>query len=85
MPEIELARLLYLAGFALILVGIVVLIVNTFFYKKEAKRGEIGGVIFIGPFPIIFGTSRRMVKIMLITVFAFVVVILLALLLPQVI
>ena len=85
MPNAELASLLYIAGFAFILVGIIILAMNTLLHKKGTRKGEIGGVILIGPFPIIFGTSSRMIKIMLIIAFAFIAVILLTALLPYLI
>ncbi len=85
MPNMELANLLYLAGFVLILVGIIILAMNTFIHKKGTRKGEIGGVILIGPFPIIFGTSSRMMKIMLIIAVAFIAIILLTTFLPYLI
>lgn len=82
MPTLELASLLYIAGFAFILIGIIILAMNMFFRKKGKHKGEVGGVILIGPFPIIFGTSSRMMKVMLIIAFAFVAIILFMTLLP---
>ncbi len=83
MTNLELVRFVYLAGSALIVVGIMILAMNMFFHRREIRRGEIGGIILIGPFPIVFGTSRRMMKIMLITAFAIVAIILLAFFLPN--
>ena len=85
MPNPELAGFLYLAGFAFILIGIIILVMNVLFHQKEARRGEIGGVILIGPFPIVFGTSSRMRKIMLTIGFAFVAIVLLTTFLPHLI
>jgi len=85
MPSAELASFLYLAGLALILVGIIIVAMNMFFQRKGTRKGEVGAVILIGPFPIVFGTSRRMMKIMLIIAFAFVAIILLATFLPYLI
>jgi len=85
MPSTELASFLYLAGLALILVGIIIVAMNMFFQRKGTRKGEVGAVIFIGPFPIVFGTSGRMMKIMLIIAFAFVAIILLATFLPYLI
>mgnify|MGYP003882005631 CR=1 FL=1 len=47
--------ILILAGFLLLLFGAV----------KGAERAEGGGVILIGPFPIAFGTSEGIAKLML--------------------
>jgi len=85
MPNLELAGLLYLVGFTLILVGMIILAVNIFLHKGEARKGEVGGVILIGPFPIIFGTSRRMMKIMLIIALALIAIILSTTFLPYLI
>lgn len=77
MPNPEFASLLYSAGFILMLVGIVILAVNMLSQKKRRGRGEFGAVILIGPFPIVFGTSSRMMKIMLVIALVFIGVILL--------
>jgi uncharacterized protein (TIGR00304 family) len=80
MSNAELASILYSAGFILVLAGVLILAVNMLFRKTSggAKgRGEVGGVILIGPFPIVFGTSGRMMKIMFALAFLFIAVILL--------
>jgi uncharacterized protein (TIGR00304 family) len=55
--------LLILAGFALIVTGIVVSVVKSL-GEGEASV-EAGGVVFIGPIPVVFGTSRGVVWIAL--------------------
>ena len=80
MSNAELANILYSAGFILVLGGVLILAVNMLFRKtlRGGKgRGQVGGVILIGPFPIVFGTSGRMMKIMLALAFVFIAVILL--------
>jgi uncharacterized protein (TIGR00304 family) len=55
-----------LFGLALILIGIFAIVIGLLIlaFSKSAKI-ESGGVVFIGPFPIIFGTSERIVYIVL--------------------
>lgn len=54
--------MLFLAGFVIIFVAAVLLILAT--AKGKAKiRG--GGVLIIGPFPIVFGTDKESVKTLL--------------------
>lgn len=77
MANTELVSLLYWVGFILTVAGMVILAVNMLFQKKRQGRSGFGGVILIGPFPIVFGTSRRMMKIMLVIALVFIAVILL--------
>ncbi|HEX9260918.1 MAG TPA: DUF131 domain-containing protein [Candidatus Bathyarchaeia archaeon] len=46
--------MLLMLGFAIIIVGIIILAVASFLSGGSAS---IGGVIFIGPFPIVFGAG----------------------------
>ena len=50
---------LVLVGFILVIVGFVLMIVGSLLQTKT--RVESGGVILIGPFPIIWGTNRSIV------------------------
>lgn len=64
-------QLLWSLGFTLIVAGItVVLIAVALFFRKGAKSSKEkvkgGGIIFIGPIPIIFGTDKETIKIILI-------------------
>jgi uncharacterized protein (TIGR00304 family) len=77
MSSAELASILYSAGFILVIVGVIILAMNMLLQKERRGRGEVGGVVLIGPFPIVFGTSGRMMKIMLALAFVFIAVILL--------
>ena len=54
-------------GVALILIGIFAIVIGLLIlaFSRSAKV-ESGGVIFIGPLPIIFGTSERIIYITLI-------------------
>jgi uncharacterized protein (TIGR00304 family) len=55
-----------LFGLALILIGIFAIVIGLLIlaFSRLAKV-EGGGIVFIGPFPIIFGTSERIVYIVL--------------------
>ncbi len=41
-----------LAGFAIIIIGIVLIVIASLL---NSSSGSVGGVVFIGPFPIVFG------------------------------
>jgi len=49
------------AGLLLVLVGLLLLVLGML---GAGGRVEGGGVVVIGPFPIAFGTSQRMAKVM---------------------
>lgn len=61
-------------GFLLIFLGIIVLVIGMFYEALKSsnnknnnrQRTEVGGVIFIGPIPIIFGSSKDIAKWMII-------------------
>lgn len=63
------AETLYGLGIALIFAGILIIIlavILAFFSNvKEAGKVKGGGAIIIGPFPIIFGTDKETVKMVL--------------------
>ena len=63
----SLAVILFTAGFTLIILGSIMLLL-TFIsrFREAAGRVNIGEIIFVGPFPIIFGSDRRFLRIMLI-------------------
>ena len=52
--------LLILAGFVLIFAGVVVSVARSLLGEGDVEA-EAGGVVFIGPIPIVFGTSRGVV------------------------
>jgi uncharacterized protein (TIGR00304 family) len=54
--------MLFLAGFVIIFVATVLLIFATAKGKAKIKGG---GVLIIGPFPIVFGTDKESVKTLL--------------------
>jgi len=63
----SLAVILFAAGFTLIILGSIMLLL-TFISRLRGAAGRvnIGGIIFVGPFPIIFGSDRRFLRMMLI-------------------
>ena len=62
-------QLLFTMGFILILTGFVMVFVAALllFFKAFRGKGRVrgGGVVMIGPFPIVFGTDRESVKMLL--------------------
>jgi len=57
-------------GFVLIVIGFIIIFVATFLliFHSAKTRGETrgAGVILLGPFPIIFGTDKQSVKVILV-------------------
>lgn len=64
------AQLLFYLGLALIFVGFGIVFVAALllFFASTKNRGKIkgGGAIIIGPFPIVFGTDKESVKLLLV-------------------
>ena len=62
-------QLLWTLGFILILAGFVMVFVAALLLFFKALRGKArvsgGGVVMIGPFPIVFGTDKESVKMLL--------------------
>lgn len=76
--------ILFLVGFALTVVGFIILIIASLWSRKaEPMKGGFGGVVLIGPLPIVFGSSRRMFRIMLIIAVLFVALILVLSVIPM--
>jgi len=52
-------------GFLLIFVGMLLIIASIIYegVKRRDVKVEGGGVVFIGPIPIVFGTNEKMVYI----------------------
>ena len=71
---------LVFAGFALVFLGVFLIVVGVLWSAfKGGREGsvEAGGVVFIGPIPIVFGSSERVAKYMLVLAFAVSLVLLL--------
>ncbi len=80
---------LVLLGLLLVIIGIVACIVGMLvFFIEAARRGEGekkvegGGLILIGPFPIVFGSSTKITRMMIILAIVLIVVFLILSLLP---
>lgn len=76
------AETLYGLGIALIFAGIiiVVLAVVLAFFSNVRDTGKVkgGGAVIVGPFPIIFGTDKESVKIVLLLSIALTVLLIVA-------
>ncbi|QKQ99672.1 DUF131 domain-containing protein [Metallosphaera tengchongensis] len=88
MSLIGIGILLIFVGFILIFLDIIVTMARSVRSReeteeeKQTEKREAGGIIFIGPIPIIFGTSKNIEKWMIIVALA-ITVILVALFLIQ--
>lgn len=73
-------ELLFAAGFILILVGLVVILVaaSLLFFRALREKGHArgAGLVMIGPFPMVFGTDRESVKVLLLLSIALIVLVL---------
>jgi len=65
--------ILLFAGFAIAFVAVILLVITA---MKEKGKVRGGGAVIIGPFPIIFGTDKEAVKILLLLSIALVTLIL---------
>lgn len=68
-----------LVGIALVFLGILLIFAGTFLSiipRGEGARAEVrgGGVILIGPFPIVFGTDAQSVKWLILLAIALMVI-----------
>ncbi|MCS7386103.1 MAG: DUF131 domain-containing protein [archaeon GB-1867-005] len=53
---------LIMLGLILMIIGIAIIVVGTLLTALKAGRGEVksGGVLLIGPFPIVWGSSSKL-------------------------
>lgn len=59
---------LFLAGFALIVVGVLIVVLALLLVSvRSAGKGKVrgGGAVIIGPVPIVFGTDKKSLKTIL--------------------
>lgn len=75
------ADALYALGFALIFIGVLVIIIAVILVSVlGAKKGKVkaGGAVIIGPVPIIFGTDKKSLKTVLMLSLALTVLLIVA-------
>lgn len=48
-----------LAGFIISLIGLLLIVLSLISGEREEERVEGGGVLIVGPLPIVFGSSRK--------------------------
>ncbi|MGC8567328.1 MAG: TIGR00304 family membrane protein [Caldisphaera sp.] len=56
-------------GFALIIIGFLIIFIGTIYSSSQqssSQKSEVGGVIMIGPIPIVFGNSWKAATIAII-------------------
>ncbi|AFA39916.1 putative membrane protein [Pyrobaculum oguniense TE7] len=80
MDLVAFALILIFAGFALIVLSLLVAALRS--GEEERGKAEAGGVVLIGPVPIVFGTSEGITKLTLILAVALTAMALLVFLLP---
>jgi len=64
---------LFFAGFFIALVAVILLVFATMRGKGKFRGG---GAVIVGPFPIVFGTDRESIKILLLLSMALIVLVL---------
>lgn len=76
-------------GFALIFTGFIIIFLASLsmFFKEYRVRGKTkgGGLVMIGPIPIVFGTDRKTVKILLLLSVILMILAIVLMLLPSLI
>jgi len=70
---------LILLGIVLIILGMFILMLSL--WRAGEGRGEAGGVVIVGPVPIVFGTSQRVAAMVMVLAIVLMVVTLLLFLL----
>jgi len=78
----ELGFLLIVFGFVLALIAMVILIVRT---PRGQSSGRGAGLLLIGPIPIVFGTDKQSVKVVMILAIIIIVLALVVMVLPSLI
>lgn len=74
-------------GFALVIIGFIMAFVAMILIAAKAATGSGktrgGGVLLIGPFPIVFGTDRESVKVLMVLAIVLIVIVFVFMLLPS--
>ena len=79
----DLTFILSALGFTLVVTGLGLLIYGVVWrMRRSGFKGGFGGLVMIGPFPIVFGSGRRMVKLMTILSIILIVVFVVLWILP---
>lgn len=75
---VELSILIFIVAFLIIFVGFLLILLGTLkgVSKSEERKVEAGGVVIVGPIPIVFGTTTRITKILLILAIALTIIVL---------
>ena len=55
----EVLTFIILAGFIISLIGLLLIVLSLISGEREEERVEGGGVLIVGPLPIVFGSSRK--------------------------
>jgi len=76
MDVVSLSFLLMALAFILILLGMFILILQGL---REGEKGKVegGGVLVIGPFPVVFGTDQRIARDLMIVALIFMIAVVL--------
>jgi uncharacterized protein (TIGR00304 family) len=81
-----LASLIFEIGFGLTIAGILVAFAAVILLLVSGKKGDSrvrgGGILLVGPIPIIFGTDRQSVKVLILVAIASIVIMALLAILP---
>jgi len=64
---------LFFAGFVITFLAVILLVLTTIRGKRKFR---VGGAVIIGPFPIVFGTDRESVKMLLLLSIALITLVL---------
>lgn len=75
----ELSILLLLLAFTMMLVGVLLIVLGALREAVKTRvegKTEAGGVVVVGPVPIVFGTSARITKVLLVLAIALTLVVL---------
>jgi uncharacterized protein (TIGR00304 family) len=80
-----LANAIFTLGFLLVLAGVAITFVAGILMalrQTKGARARGGGVVLIGPFPIVFGSDARTVKALILLTILLMIVVLVVMLLP---
>jgi len=80
------SSILFIIGYFLIFLGIMIIFITIFLFFFKSIKGKTetkgGGIIFIGPFPVIFGTDIGIAKWLVVIALIIVLILLIITLIP---